>query len=51
MVIAEQTQFAVGQGGLHLCQILKADADRRDVVSIVFDCGGKSTRLDSDLLP
>lgn len=44
-VIARQTQFPVGQGGLHLCRVWVADDDRMPPFSMVFDCGGQGSAL------
>lgn len=45
ILVAEQTQFAVGQGGLHLAQLQLSDyVQGPDVpskpLSVVYDCGG-----------
>lgn len=41
-VVARQTQFPVGQGGLHLCKVwMPQDNRTMPYFSMVFDCGGQ----------
>jgi len=44
ILYAEQIQYPVGQGGLHLTQIALGRRSDRERLSIVYDCGGQGNR-------